>query len=167
MEHHTVKFEEAKNCIAEKVDLYLFNERNGIHADYMASQWTPVESGYQPGLMIEPIEWRDDGKCSSDFNPIRATVGLHAKCSHPNVGDSQRDLARCCYENTCMTLEDSNECSNQESTLHVSVDEKTTAALINMHSLHIGIVNFFPFIFGKEHKAEVIEKLFTLLEDEK
>jgi hypothetical protein len=35
-----------------------------------------------------------------------------------------------------------------------------------MHSLHVGIVNFFPFIFGNEKRPEVIDRLFNMLEDQ-
>jgi hypothetical protein len=65
-----------------------------------------------------------------------------------------------------MSVEDADGCTTPDTQLHVSIDDLSNTTLVNMHSLHVGIVNFFPFIFGRENRPEVIDRLFSMLEDE-
>jgi hypothetical protein len=71
--------------------MFLFNDKLGLNTDFVSSQMLPIESGAHPGYMIEPIEWTEDGKCSSDSKIIKSTVGLKAKCTHPYSDDPIRN----------------------------------------------------------------------------
>ena len=54
----------------------LFDPAQGIFADYLGKQWTPIISG--TGVLSEPLEWRDDMKCGKKFE---STLKLPAKCT--------------------------------------------------------------------------------------
>lgn len=41
----------------------LYNENNGLYADYVGMQWEPVFSS--KGKLSERIEWREDGACGA------------------------------------------------------------------------------------------------------
>jgi len=87
--------------MADQLEKYLFNEKHNIHADYVASQWTPAKSK-KTGRFVEAINWREDRKCGAkNLN----TIGEPARCNHPYTGvDKDVDMSRCCYEGVCSPL---------------------------------------------------------------
>jgi hypothetical protein len=71
------QLEELTTCMKDKMETFLFNGKLGYHADYLASQWTPVKSK-NIDKFVEPIEWREDKRCGKkNLN----TIGTPALCS--------------------------------------------------------------------------------------
>ena len=91
---------------------------------------------------MEPIEWRDDMKCGKQYASL---LNFPARCNQPNVGNALKDNARCCKQGQCVIDDD---CSCAGCVLDVAIDEDYAAKKYAQFSRHIGIVNFFPIMFG-------------------
>ncbi len=73
-------------------------------------------------------------------------------------------MARCCRTNKCSIDID---CTCPDCTEYTSIDDDhDNYELLNQHSVHLGIVNFYPLFYGLVDDEKVLEKLFDLLEDE-
>ena len=129
----------------------------------MSLQAQPVASSHKHALgeLSELVEWREDMGCGpAKLSPI----GTPAKCNQPFMGDPLKDIARCCRTNKCDIDPD---CSCPLCTEYTPIDdEHDITEQINQHSVHLGIVNFFPLFYGLVDDTTVVEKLFDLLEDE-
>ena len=112
------------------------------------------------GELAEKVEWREDLSCGQNkLNPI----GTPAKCNQPYTGDLIRDMSRCCRTDKCQPDFD---CNCPLCTEYVSVDDDhERIEMVNQHSVHLGIVNYFPLFYGIVDDARVLENLFDLLED--
>lgn len=120
---------------------------------------TPVSSSAN-GEVAENIEWREDLSCG----PAKLnSIGTPAKCNQPYTGDPMRDLARCCRTDKCNV---DFECSCPACTQFMSLDDDHEHyELVNQHSVHVGIVTFWPIFYGFIEEDSVLENLLSLLED--
>ena len=74
-------------------------------------------------------------------------------------------MSRCCRTDKCQPDLD---CNCPLCTEYVSVDDDhERIEMVNQHSLHLGIVTFWPLFYGIVDDASVLENLFDLLEDPK
>lgn len=126
-------------------------------------QAAPVISQHpnNAGELVEHVEWRADMACGPQkLNPI----GTPAQCNHPYSGDPLRDLSRCCRTDKCQLDID---CSCPLCTEFVSIDDDhERIKMVNQHSVHVGIVSFWPLFYGLVDNASVLDNLFGILEDE-
>ena len=110
------------------------------------------------GQFSEPVEWRHDMGCgASKLN----SLGTAATCSHPYVGDAERDTARCCKDNRC---QEDLECSCATCERHTSIEE--SARVFNQYSVHVGIPSFLPLAYGLIEDTEEIQRAIQELTDE-
>ena len=118
----------------------VFNEENGLYNDFAGSQWPPKKN--EKGQLQEPIEWRDDLKCGKQYPSL---LNLPARCNQPTVGDPSIDNARCCKNGQCV-IDDYCGCTGCVS--DIAIDQDPSIKKFPQFSRHIGIVNFFPVMFG-------------------
>ncbi len=50
--------------------------------------------------------------------------------------------------------------------MHTSIDDDYNTQLINQYSVHVGIINFFPVMFGLIEDKEQIKQSLRVLADE-
>jgi hypothetical protein len=94
------------------------------------------------GGLAEPIEWRTDSACGKSFE---SSLKLPARCNQPYTNDASRNFARCCKYSQCV-IDDKCDCPT--CTRDISIDDDYSVPKLNQYSVHIGIVNFFPVMFG-------------------
>ena len=126
--------------IKEQLRTKLYNSNINLYCDYVGYQWLPKKAAN--GQLSEPIEWRTDSACGKSFE---SSLKLPARCNHPNSADVMKNQARCCRFSQC-TIDPVCNCQNCQ--LDVSIDDDYNEPLMNQYSQHIGIVNFFPLMFG-------------------
>jgi len=71
--------------------------------------------------------------------------------------------ARCCRNNECVADPD---CSCRGCELHTSIEDDYNTQLINQYSLHVGIINFFPVMFGLLTDPSHVKHSFRVMADE-
>ena len=58
------------------------------------------------------------------------------------------------------------ECSCRGCELHISIDDDYNTQLLNQYSLHVGIINFFPVMFGLLSDSDHIKHSLRVIADE-
>lgn len=80
------------------------------------------------------------------------------------MGDPIKDMARCCRTNRCDLDID---CTCPLCTEFTSLDDDhMNNEQLNQHSVHLGIVNFFPLFYGLVDDEKVLMTMLDLLKDE-
>ena len=128
-------------CFRKSLQEYLLSDTTQIYSDYMGLQYYPVENGQSK--FVEPIEWRQDEKCTG-LN----SLGTKAKCTNPEGGKN------CCYKGICVQDKD---CTCEECVAYQPLYK--TSKLRNQFSIHFGIVNMYPIIFGQVKDTDVLHSI--------
>ena len=111
-------------------------------------------------MLSEPIEWRTDGACGKAFE---SSLKLPARCNQPyKEGDNIENAARCCKYSMC-TVDPTCDCPT--CVADISIDDDDTVRLLNQYSAHIGIVNFFPVMFGLIQDPDQARQSLSVLAD--
>jgi len=114
------------------------------------------------GTAYEPIDWRPDYLCGKE-SPADHAFSDGAKCNHPYKGDQVFDQLRCCKDGMCQA-DDVCECDTCEG-FHASIDSDLLIQMANQFSLHTGIVNFWPLMFGQFKQEERVNVAMATLFD--
>jgi len=142
------EFRKKAKCYGHKMHEYLFDESQGLFADYLGMQWIPVEVD---GKWYEPISWREDLACGPEF---LSPLGKLAQCTQPYRGEPDWDYKRCCRDGKCM---EDLACSCAGCEPHHSIDDDWTQVLQNSYSIHRGIVQFWPLFFEQVPQTDRIK----------
>ena len=112
------------------------------------------------GHLAEAIEWREDYKCGvKNLN----SLGTPATCSQPFNGKMDNDLRRCCFNGDCLITK---KCDCLTCKYYTSIDDDFSMQRINQYSVHLGIVNFYPLMFGIIDNPEKLIETLRILSDE-
>lgn len=154
------KYAKKAKCFAHKLHETTFSEGMNIYSDYVSMQLEAIQSQLT-GQLAELTEWRDDLSCGKfRLN----SIGTAGKCNHPMTGtDIVRDQSRCCRTDKCQP---DFECNCPMCTEYISVDEDyLNYPLYNQHSVHVGIVNFWPLFYGLIDSEDLVSDMLKIATD--
>ncbi|CDW80734.1 mannosyl-oligosaccharide glucosidase [Stylonychia lemnae] len=153
----SVKYQFNAKRIEEELHEKLLNPNTNLYADYLGLQFEPIL--LKNGGYAEKIEWRIDLKCGENaMNSLKQP----AKCNHPYSNDEFKNNARCCIDENCIPDPD---CSCSRCEQFRSIDDDYNTQLGNSYSVHEGIINFWPIMFGLVNDNQTLHNHLSLLGD--
>lgn len=143
--------------IKEELQAKLYNGNINLFCDYLGPQWQSKVAGN--GHLAEPLEWRDDSACGKAFE---SSLKLPGRCNQPYTNDEVKNAARCCRFSYC-TVDPKCDCPS--CVQDMSIDDDFSVKMMNSFSTHIGIVNFFPLMFGLIEDEDQVKTTLKVLGD--